>query len=226
MANIEEYLFELRYKPNPRILDKRGEIARALTNEKLNFWSVNTNTVVLNPEGDENMEAIMSYQNISFRVNSPYDKKFFREQLALFLKSAWSYLPTNEILRIGIRPKYLIEKESFSDIYEKYRHKFLGLSDEDVSEFGGSLIDVGFPLNFYEGPNYYDLVTGPLKKEQYKMFFKNFDETLEQGLFLDLDYYNKDVSPNIRQKEVMDFVDKGIEKGDKLIKLFNTQWLT
>lgn len=225
MDVFEDYLFELRFKPYSKVLDKRGEIAQSLSGELLNQWNIKTNTIDFASEKDPDVSAFFSYQNLGARSVSPRSKKDFIEVATELLKKSWTHFPTNEILRIGVRSRYLKPVKDFTSVFDKYRTKFLALSNEDLSKMGGDLIDVGFPMNFYDGPHYYNLMTGPLKKEQFPAFIKKYPDDVEQGIFVDVDYFNKDTSPNIRQKEVIEFIEHALGRSETVTELIANDWL-
>jgi len=209
-----EYVIEIRFKPNSRILDKRGEIASALSSQLLNQWNISDNQIVLSNNDNKKITAIFSFKNIIFNSSYPNDKNFFLKNAESFIKSAWSIFPNNEITRIGVRTKFLSQTKDFNTIFESYKKNFLKLSEEDFKEVGGDLIDLGFPLNFVDGDNFFNIMTGPMDKEQLEQSFKDKTD-YESAIFLDFDYFKKEFSPYIKQKDVIDFLNLGVEKAEK-----------
>ena len=55
-----------------------------------------------------------------------------------------------------------------------------------------------------------------MEKSQSKEFLLDDDELPAAGIFVDVDYFKKEFSPHITQKNVLDFVDKGIEKAGNM----------
>lgn len=211
---IAEYVVEIRFKPNARVLDKRGEIASNLLSKLLNQWSISSNQILLSSKENLDTKAVFSFKNVSFVSNYPNDKKFFLENAEAYIKSAWTHFPNNEIVRVGIRTKYLIPAKDFKSIFDSYKKNFLALKDEDLTKIGGTLIDLGFPLNFADGDNFFNIVTGPMEKEQFGQFVKEQEDIFENGVFIDFDYFKQEFSPYTKQKDILDLIKLGIEKAE------------
>ena len=71
---IAEYVVEIRFKPNARVLDKRGEIASNLLSKLLNQWSISSNQILLSSKENLDTKAVFSFKNVSFVSNYPNDK--------------------------------------------------------------------------------------------------------------------------------------------------------
>ncbi len=214
MANqiFSKHIIEIRFKPNSRFLDKRGEIAELLAGSFFDQWNISNNRIDFSNKTNENVAAFISFRNLGVFTNYPNKADFFKEKARDFIKSAWTNFPTNKITRIGVRSTYLIGTPSFKNSFDEYRKKFLGLSDEDLKKFNGDLIDLGFPLNFAVGEDFFNVTTGPMEKNQSKEFLLDDDELPEAGIFVDVDYFKKEFSPHITQKNVLDFIDTGVDK--------------
>lgn len=213
---FSKYTVEIRYKPNSRFLDKRGEVAELLAGPFFDQWNISNNRIDFSNKANENVVAFISFRNLGLFTNYPNTADFFKEKANDFIKSAWTNFPTSKMTRIGVRSIYLIETESFKNSFDEYRKKFLGLSDEDLKKFEGDLIDLGFPLNFAVGEDFFNVTTGPMEKSQSKEFLIDNEELPASGIYVDTDYFRKEFSPHIIQKNVLDFVDKGIDKAEKI----------
>jgi hypothetical protein len=213
---FSKHVVEIRYKPNPRFLDKRGEIAESLSGSFFDQWNISNNRIDFSSKTNENITAFISFRNLGIFTNHPNTVDFFKEKAKDFIKSAWTNFPTSKITRIGIRSIYLIETSSFKNSFDEYRKKFLGLSDDDLKKFNGDLIDLGFPLNFSVGEDFFNVTTGPMEKIQSKEFLLDDDELPEAGIFVDVDYFKKEFSPHIIQKNVLGFIDTGSDKAENI----------
>lgn len=222
MNEFKEHTLEIRFKPNARSLDKRGEIAEALATPLLNQWNIATNRIAFFSESDPAYKGFFSFRNLGIKTLAPHDRDFFLEKCAEFLKPAWNYFPTSEIIRIGIRVKTLTEVESYTSTFAAFREKFLALPDETLASFGGDLVDVGFPLNFVDGKNSFRLNTGPMQAQEYDVHFENTEGMSKPGIFLDVDYYGTEFSPNIKQKNVKEFIEIGLNKADEVKKVLHS----
>jgi len=213
---FSKHIIEIRYKPNSRFLDRRGEIAELLAGTFFDQWDISNNRIDFSSKGNENILAFFSFRNFGLFTNYPNTTDFFKEKAKDFIRSAWIHFSADKITRIGIRSTYLIGSKSFENSFDEYRKKFLGLSDEDLKKFDGDLIDIGFPLNFATGEDFFNITTGPMKKSQSKEFLIDSEELPASGIYMDIDYFKKEFSPHITQKNVLDFADKGIDKAEKI----------
>lgn len=221
---ISKHLVEIRYKPNSRFLDKRGEIADSLSGTTFDQWSISTNRIDFSSKEQDNIGAFLSFRNLGLFTNYPNAQELFIEKAKDFIRTAWSHFPTNRITRVGVRSTYLIEAKDFKGAFDKYRSKFLALSDADLKGFGGDLIDIGFPLNFVTGEDFFNVNTGPMEKAQSKEMVVDDEEKLPTtGIYVDVDYFRKEFSPNITQRNILDFIDKGAQKADSISKLIS-EW--
>lgn len=222
---FSKHLIEIRYKPSSRFLDKRGEIAEMLSSSTFDQWNISTNRISFSSKETEDIGAFISYRNLGLFTAHPNTKDVFVEKAKDFIRSSWNYFATDKITRVGIRSTYLIETKGFKESFDKYRKKFLALSDEDISQFGGDLVDLGFPLNFSVDEDFFNINTGPMEKSQSKEFVIDDKELPSAGVFVDVDYFRKEFSPHTTQRNILDFLDKGIDKAEK-IKTLIAGWTT
>ena len=118
---------------------------------------------------------------------------------------------------------FLTETDNFGEVLAAYRRRFLKLTDENLGEFGGDLIDLGFPIYFESGSDFFNVVTGPMKKEQSEQFFGEIDIP-NTGIFVDVDFFRNDLSPKIGQMSVLALLSKGIKKAQEIATLINN-WI-
>lgn len=212
---IAKYVVEIRFTPDPRILDKRGEIAENISNNFLEEWKISSNKIEFTSKENESALAYFSYKNFALVSDYPNDKNFFLDKSEQLIKSSWQYFPTNKIIRLGVRSTFFIKTDSFKKTFESYKDSFLKIEDNKLKEIG-ELVDMGFPLNFIVDNDHIHTTTGPMEKEQAKQSFGEIEEIPESGIFLDVDYFRKDFSSYIKQKDVLDFVKKAVDKSDDI----------
>lgn len=213
---IVNHIFEIRIKPDARFLDKRGSVADQMTNAKFNHWNISGNRIDFTSSDHPELTAFFSFRNLGVASRVPSTTDEFRETAEEFIKSAWQHFATSTIIRIGVRSIFLTQASDFKKSFDAYRGKFLKLSDDDLSKFGGDLVDLGFPLNFIEGDNFFNINTGPMEDKQSKDIFG--DKAFKAGVFLDVDYFRKEISPHIIQKHVVSFVEDGIKKANTVMQ--------
>jgi len=97
----------------------------------------------------------------------------------------------------------------------------LKLSDKNLKKFGGKLIDVGFPLNFIDGENRVNVMTGPMKRKQASQFLIKEKGLPRTGIFVGVDFFRKELEIGTRQKDILKFIDLGVEKARNIKRLIN-----
>jgi hypothetical protein len=223
---ISKHIIEIRFRPDGHFLDRRGQVAESLVGSSALFkhWNITANRIDFSSKDNAHVKAFLSYRNLGLASTSPNETAFFVESAEAFIKSAWNDLPNNEFSRIGIRSMFLVETDDFSKAREGYRKRFLKLSDEEMREFGGDLIDLGFPLHFQHDENCFNVMTGPMEREQSKQFFGEIDLP-PTGIFVNIDYFRKNLSPHISQKMVLQLLNEGVEKARSVAVLI-VDWVT
>jgi len=61
---ISKHILEIRYKPNSRFLDRRGEIAYILSGQMFDQWNIGNNRIDFANKKHHNIEAFFSYRNL------------------------------------------------------------------------------------------------------------------------------------------------------------------
>jgi len=217
---ISNHILEIRFQANPRFLDKKGNIAaQIISDSEFDHWNISNNRIDFNCLENPNLAAFFSFKNIGATSNSPVTSEAFLKATDVYIKAAWQYLEKSAFVRIGLRSQTLIEVDDFTQIYNAYKSRFLKLNDADLSQFDGDLIDVGFALNFVSGENHFNTSTGPMEKKQSETIFGA--SAYDVGIYLEVDYFRNEISPNITQKQVIGFVNEGVSKADKLSEQIN-----
>jgi hypothetical protein len=72
-----ECIFEIRYKPNPKLLDRRGEWAESVSSHtKLEQWLIADNRIdIFNTE--EITHMFLGYKNSGLTINDVPNKEYF-----------------------------------------------------------------------------------------------------------------------------------------------------
>lgn len=213
---IVNHIFEIRVKPDARFLDKKGSVADQMINPKLNHWNISRNRIDFTSSDSPELTAFFSFRKLGVASRAPISTDEFKKTTEEFIKSAWQHFATNTIIRLGVRSIFLTQVSDFKKAFDTYREKFLKLGNSDLNKFGGDLVDLGFPLNFIEGDNFFNISTGPMEDKQSKDIFG--DKAFKTGLFLDVDYFRKEVSPHIIPKHIVSFVEDGIKKANMVLQ--------
>jgi len=216
---ISKHLVEIRFKPSPSFLDKRGKIAESLSGKLFDSWSISENRIDFGNRDCKYIKGFFSFTNAGFSSVYPQPLEYFVERAKDFIPRAWIFFGTNEVIRIGVRSTFLSEVSDFENTVRAYREHFLKLNEEEVKEFGGQLVDVGFPLNFVMGDKRFNIMTGPMKKAQALIHYGNEEEIPETAIFLDVDYFKSEFGKGLRLKEALNFIEEGTQKAREINKL-------
>lgn len=210
-----EQIFEIKFKPQSKFLDKRGEIASSLGDSFLNQWNITDNSVDLKSETNTKVKGFFSFRNMGFASSYPTSSDDFSLHTKNFIKRAWQYIPLNEVLRIGLKTKMVTPVDSFNDSFKKFREKFIALDNASLEKFGGKLVDLSFPLNFADGLNQFNTLSGPVVKKEIEPFFKDSeDQAPDSGVYCEVDYFTTEIKTLLKQKDMLIFVDDAITKAD------------
>jgi hypothetical protein len=210
-----EQVFEIRFTPQSKFLDKRGEVTATLGSAFLNQWNITDNSVDFKSETNNKVKGFFSFRNMGFAANYPTNSADFSSHAKDFLKRSWQYIPLNEVVRIGLKTKIVTPVDSFNDYFKKFRDKFIALDDATLEKFGGKLVDLSFPLNFAEGLNQFNTLSGPVNKDEVVIFFKDLeDKAPEFGVYCEVDYFTTEIRPLLKQKDVFEFIDNAVNKSE------------
>jgi hypothetical protein len=193
---ISEHVLEIRYKPDPRILDYRGELALSISNEmKLPKWRIGQNRVDVYEEG-ELTRVFVSFRNAGVVIRNPSLGDFFPNQSNKFLRFVFTRKPFSRdntfVQRLGVKSRYAISSQmSFEELLERYMNSVLSLTPEALSAFDAKVIDIGMPLNFSTQIGKINSISGPMEKEQLSSFFKfqKSENLPDVALYLEFDYW-------------------------------------
>lgn len=187
-------LFEMRFKPNSKILDFRGAWTDYLSREmNLPDWKIDANRLDL---FDSNHLAFLSFKNCGFATHAPETKTYFEDQTGRFLRAVFAIedfkpLPVG---RLGVRSIFLTPYNGdFKNLFEKYQEKVVNPNQDTISKLEGTLIDIGAPLNFKANDGFFNTMSGPTESNQAKELFPGFDLYPAVGLFFEIDYFKNDI---------------------------------
>lgn len=223
---ISRHIFELRFKPNSKVLDFRGEWTNYLSTEmNLPEWKIDINRIDLY---DTNDLAFLSYKNCGFVSQLPPTKNYFEDQAtkflrAIFLIEGFKPLP---VTRLGVRSTFIKSYSGeFTSLFEKYKEKVINPTSEVLKIFGTQLVDIGAPLNFKDNDSYFNTMSGPMALNQIKQFFPTIENIPNVGLFFEIDYFKEeigDVSVEYLTGLIKTYAQKSWQKMEGLTQLLFT----
>lgn len=226
--SINEHIFEIRYKPNPKILDYRGVWAEHISEHMdLSEWKIMGNRIDVYDKLNKN-HAFVGFFNTGFLCSDSVTKNYFYDhavKLYSFVSRFDGFEKDPLIDRIGVRSKfYTVHDKSFDDLKDRFLLKYAHLTSEASKLVDAKLIDVGFSLNFADKFGNFNTMTGPMDKGQAVQIFNNrkVEDFLENGLYFDIDYFLK---PNKKMKTeevtttIRNFADSAWERHEKIKNL-------
>lgn len=221
MKVIAKYVCEIRFKPNPLILDKRGEITKIYSDSIFKNWNILNNKIDFFNEGDLSASASLSYKNLVVMTSFPHDTDFFVETTKNFIKKAWDKISVNDITRMGVRSfLYVDDDKSFKEYFEGYKKHIPSFAKK--SFINANLVDIGINLNFAEDDKYFNVMSGPMLKEQVISLFQKDDKEgiPETGMYVEVDYFKKSFKPFVTQKNIFKILNDGVAKANEISSSF------
>jgi len=222
---VNEHVLEIRYKPNPKILDLRGTWAEQVSlHMDLPHWRIVENRIDVFTEG-ESIHAFIGFRNGGMTALDTPTKNFFPDQATKLLRFLFSLDAFGDPLfveRLGVRSKFCTPfSGEFDELKERYSTRYLSLTEKARQAIGEKvkLIDIGGPLNFADHLGNFNTMSGPMPREQFSGFFKRKEGFPKVGLFLDIDYWlrpNESIAGKKLIKEIYAFAIAAWERYERI----------
>lgn len=194
-STTNEHVLEVRYKPNPRILDYRGTWAEQISEHLgLPHWRIIENRIDIFSEHQVE-HVFVGFRNAGFTASDTPTKNFFPDKatkLFRFLFGLDAFGAQLHVERLGLRSRFCTPFEAtFEDLTQLFAAKYVTITAAAQEAIGQSakLIDIGAPLNFADKFGNFNTVSGPMTKVQLTDFFRKNKGFPEVGLFYDIDYF-------------------------------------
>lgn len=190
-----EQIVEIRYRPNPRILDRRGTWAAEISAEMgLEHWRIVENRVDSFDE-TQSQHAFVGFRNAGFTASDTPTRNFFADKAAKLLRFLFTLDGFGTELfveRIGVRCKFCSPyADGFERLVELFANRYVTLTPDAKTAIGtrARLIDIGAPLNFADHLGNFNSHCGPMARKQLAEFFRKNEGFPEVGLYYDIDYF-------------------------------------
>lgn len=218
MSVINEHIFEIRYKPNPKILDHRGTWAELISKHMdLSEWMIVENRIDIYDKEGKN-RAFVGFSNAGFVCYDSPTANYFPEKTVKFFRFVLNledFGSTPFVMRIGIRSRFCTAfPGNFEDLCNRYSQRYLILTEKAQVAINAKLIDIGGHLNFVDKHGNFNTMSGPMPNEQMKQFFSHKKEFPEVGLYYDVDYWLKPEKP-VDGKEIIRLISTFAEESWK-----------
>jgi hypothetical protein len=224
---ISEHVVELRFAPNPKVLDHRGIWAEKLAAELgLPEWRIAENRIDLS-ESSHKRTVFVAFMNAGFTTFDADTVDYFADQATKAMRALMKldgFENPLAIERFGVRSRFLTSVDfSFADLRARYVAKFLTPRDNVERIMNAELVDIGGPLNFKDSKGrFFNTMSGPMTEEQGKLFFPQREGVPPVGLYFDHDYWTRPTSP-LRENDVAlmlkEFALSGWERHELVLKL-------
>ncbi|MGV8026154.1 MAG: hypothetical protein AB2L18_06330 [Anaerolineaceae bacterium] len=192
---INEYIFEIRYKPNSKIIDLRGILTENISKFMgLSEWQITENRIdISNVENDLNI--FISFKNAGLVIHNNPNNDFFLDQSIMFINYIFDQEPliTNQILeRLGVRFRYLNPvNNSFDNLLKTYQERIVSINPKFKDLVDAQVIDIGNPINLQKNNGFINLYSGPMQEKQIRQFFRFENDVPKVGFYLDIDYWTQ-----------------------------------
>lgn len=200
-TKVTEHVCEIRFKPNARVLDYRGQWAELIA-EHMNAseWHIRENRLDVFDKS-EARRFFLAFRNCGVTIRDAATGTYFLDHAGRFLQYALSFDPIQKpvvVERLGVRLRSFRSFDgTFDTLLMRYTSRVLTLTPGAAEVLGGNLLDIGGNLNFSDDVGTYHTMSGPMKAEQAKKFLER-DEAYEfpnVGVFMDCDYWSKPAQP-------------------------------
>lgn len=194
---MNEQILEIRYKPNARILDYRGELAAAIS-EQLNLprWQISRDRVDVFDETTHRRRAFVSHNRLGFTVQDAPTPNYFGDKAGQFLRliSGIEYVGDRwEVIRLGVRARFLEPAEgvSFEEAVLRFLRRFSEVTPEAQEAIGADIEDFGLTLELRDELGWFKQQVGPMAAEQSTQILKDRDDYPDVGIYCDIDHAKK-----------------------------------
>lgn len=194
---VSESVLEVRFKPDPRVLDRRGEWADVLSAKLgMSRWQIIENRLDLSSEKSKE-RAFLSFRNFGYIADDVRGPDAWRERASAVVHAIFRLSGFHSPLlieRIGVRGRFCMPfSGTFAELREAFSQSYVGPADPLMSALGEGvrLEDVGAPLNFSDELGNFNTTCGPMGREQLGEFFKKRSDLPEVGLYYDIDYWQR-----------------------------------
>lgn len=194
MPSSTEDVLEIRYRPNGKVLDHRGEWAETLASHmSLSQWSIVDNRVDVFAT-DKTQHLFVSFRNAGMVCIDSPTANFFADKTQRFLRRLFQFSGFDDPLhveRLGVRHRVAAPFDgTFEELVQRFVTRYVGLSAGFTAAFAdANLVDIGAPLNFSDNVGKFNTHAGPMLEAQFKGFFKKREGLPAIGLFTDVDYF-------------------------------------
>lgn len=221
---INEQILEIRFAPNPKILDYRGtfsEQIQALMG--LVHWKIDTNRIDVYDD-NETRRFFLSFRNFGTVIRNTDTRNYFSDQSIKFARFLIDKKEFGSpiIDRVGVRSRFCIRYDSsYETLLEQFSSKLITFTPQFLTAIDGKIIDFNFPFIIKTSSGVINANIGPINNEQFKEQFPFSNIEIGQGIFIDVDYWDKpkDIQKNNLIPKIKKYGDSNWEFAQNIINL-------
>jgi hypothetical protein len=215
-----DFTVELRYKPNPRMLDHRGNWAALLSNRlDLDKWVIGTNTFDIYDE-PLTQRATVAFNRCALTMMDVTEYENFFARAAKLLTTLFELPDFGKrpwIRRLGVKPRFCTPFDGgFDRLMKHVRERYFDLKEGAMDAIGAAveLTDVGANLNMKDDCGEFHTLCGAMKREQSKVFFdyRKQDDLPPVGLYYEIDYF-VEAEKEMQDEEIVSTTEKFAREG-------------
>lgn len=196
--SINDFLIEIRFSPNAKILDYRGQWAEAISQHmELSEWQIQENRLDIFDK-EQARRFFVSYRNAGALIRNSSTRNYFSDQVNKFLKYLFeqkSFGDKLNVERFGVRGRFATAfSGSFEELLNLYSTKFITIRPEALKVINAKIVDIGMPIDFSTNNGNINSASGPMAKSQLSKIFDREKNLPEVALYFEFDYW---VRPNV-----------------------------
>jgi hypothetical protein len=226
MQDLNESIFELRYKPNPKIIDFRGIWAMQIAEHMgLPSWRITDNRIDIYDENTKD-HGFVGFRNTGYSAVDSTSKPYFSDKTIKLMKFIFSLDGFGKRLfieRIGLRYKVCRPfEQGFEKLVELFSTNYFCMTEKAKKIIDAKILDVGAPINFADKIGNFNTMCGPMAKAQIVRFLEKSENHPEIGLYFEVDYWltpKKEFGENEIIGHVRNFSSAASERYEQIVRL-------
>ena len=216
-----EILVEIRYRPNPRILDFRGTWAKAISEfMNLPHWQIVENRIDIFTE-DRSCRAFVGFRNAGLAILESPTRAYFADQSTKLLRFVFELDGFGDpifVERLGVRSKFCDPfVGTFDELRDRFASRYIMITSQAKDAIGkeARLIDVGAPINMVDQLGNFNTTSGPMVKNEFPKFFTKDEVFPDVGLFYEIDYWIKPESDQTSKQVLTEIKNLSLASWDR-----------
>lgn len=215
-----DFTVEIRFKPNPRMLDHRGEWAARLSELlELDKWVIAENVLDVHDE-PTTQRALVAFNRCALTMIDVTGSEVFSARAIKFLTFLFDLPDFTRRLwvhRLGVKPRFFtLFDGGFEQLLNRVKDRYFDLKTEAKEAIGESatLTDIGALLDLKDDLGDFKSLCGAMKRDQARtiMDYRKKDELPLVGLYYDIDYFTKP-DKEMRDDEIAGTIQKFAYEG-------------